>query len=53
MYKYLTSRNRPKSAPYLRLKNSKGLQYVKVLVSWGPFYEKKIWGKKSPNAEKN
>ena len=27
-----SSRDRPKSAPYLRLKN------VKVLVNWGPFY---------------
>ena len=34
-----TSRDRPKSAPYLRLKIVKGLQYVKVLVSWGPFHE--------------
>ena len=30
----------------------KGLQKVKVLVNWGPFYEKKFW-KKSHNAEKN
>ena len=34
-----TSRERPKSAPYLRLKKAKGLQNVKVLVNWGPFYE--------------
>ena len=29
-------------------KIAKGLQYFKVLVGWGPFYEKK-----SHNAEKN
>ena len=40
-----TSRDRAKSAPYLRLKNSNRLQYVKVLVSWGPFYEKHFWKK--------
>ena len=33
-------------------KIAKGLQYVKVLVSWGPFYEKKFLEKKSHNAEK-
>ena len=40
-----TSRERPKSAPFLRLKNSKrakGLRNVKVLVNWGPFSEEKI-----------
>ena len=35
-----TSRERPKSAPYLRLKNTKRLQNVKVLVNWGPVYKK-------------
>ena len=34
-----TRRDQPKSAPYLRLKIAKGLQNVKVLVNWGPFYE--------------
>ena len=47
-----TSRDRPKSAPYLGSKIAKGLQYVKVLVSWGPFYERKILEKKSHNAKK-
>ena len=27
-------------------KLTKGLQYVKVVVSWGPFYEKKFFGQK-------
>ena len=45
-----TSRERPKSAPYLRIKIAKGVQNVKVLVNWGPFYEKNE--KKSHNAEK-
>ena len=47
-----TSRDRPKSAPYLGSKIAKGLQYVKVLVSWGPFYERKILEKKPHNAKK-
>ena len=34
-----TSRDRPNSAPYLRLKNSKRTSICQVLVSWGPFYE--------------
>ena len=33
-------------------KIAKGLQNVKVLVNWGPFYEKNC-SKKSHNAEKN
>ena len=36
----LLSRDRPKSAPYLRLKNSKRLQNVKVLVNLEPFMKK-------------
>ena len=47
-----TSRDRPKSAPYLRLKIPKGLQNVKVLLNWGPFNGKFFFGKKSQNAEK-
>ena len=39
-YKETTRRERPKSAPYPRLKNSKGLQNFKVLVNWEPFHEK-------------
>ena len=35
-----TSRERAMSAPYQRLKIPRGLQNVKVLVNWGPFYEK-------------
>ena len=35
-----TSQDGPKSAPYLRLKNSKRLQNVKVLVNWEPFMKK-------------
>ena len=41
--KLKTSRERPKSAPYLRLKNTKGLQNVKVRlqkIEGGPFGEK-------------
>ena len=47
----ITSWDRPKSAPYLRLKKAKGLQNVKVLVNWGPFYGKNC--KKSNNGGKN
>ena len=38
-----TSRDRPKSAPYQGSKIAKGLQNAKVLVNWGPFYEKNVF----------
>ena len=37
-----TSRNRPNSTAYLRLKKAKGFQNDKVLVNRGPFYEQKL-----------
>ena len=46
-----TSRERPKSAPYPKLKNSKRTSNFQVLVNWENFYEKKF-RKKSHNAEK-
>ena len=47
-----TSRERPKSAPYPRLKNSERTSNFQVLVNWEHFYEKNF-RKKSHNAEKN
>ena len=53
-----TSRDRLKSAPNVRLKIAERLQNVKLLVNWGPFSgknifgKKYIFGKKSGNAEK-
>ena len=38
--KMKTSRERPKSAPYLRLKKTKGLQSVKYSLLQYPFEEK-------------
>ena len=37
-----TSRDRPKSAPYLRLKNSKKTSKCQIIGELGTFYEKKI-----------
>ena len=37
-----TSREQPKSAPYLRLKIAKGVQNVKVLMNLEPFMEKQF-----------
>ena len=37
-----TSRDRPKSAPYLRLKNSKKTSKCQSIGELGTFYEKKI-----------
>ena len=37
--------------PLLQLKKAKGLQNVKVLVIWGPFYGKKL--KKVSQCQKN
>ena len=47
----ITSRERPKSAPYPRLKNSKRTSNFQVLVHWEHFYEKKIF-EKSPTMPK-
>ena len=38
----LTSRDRPKSAPYLRLKNSRRTSKCQSIGESGPFYEKKF-----------
>ena len=46
-----TSRERPKSAPYPRLKNSKRTSNFQVLVNWENFYEKKFF-EKSPTMPK-
>ena len=46
----ITSRERPKSAPYPRLKNSRRTSNFQVLVNWEHFYEKKI--EKSPTMPK-
>ena len=46
-----TSRERPKSAPYPRLKNSKRISNFQVLLNWEHFYEF-FFRKKSHNAEK-
>ena len=45
-----TSRDRPKSAPYLRLKNSCRTSKCQSIGEFGTFYEKNP--KKSHNAEK-
>ena len=37
-----TSRDRPKSAPYLRLKNSKRTSKCRRIGEFGTFYEKKL-----------
>ena len=47
-----TSRERPKSAPYPRLKNSKRTSNFQVLVNWEHFYEKKKFSKKVPQCRK-
>ena len=38
----ITSRDRPKSAPYLRLKNSKRTSKCQSIGEFGTFYEKKF-----------
>ena len=47
-----TSRERPKSVPYLRLKNSKRTSKCRSIGELGPFYEKTNFEKKSYNAKK-
>ena len=47
-----TSRDRPKSAPYLRLKNSKRTSICQSIGELGTLLWKKILEKKSHNAEK-
>ena len=46
-----TSRERPKSAPYPRLENSKRTSNFQVLVNWELFY-KKNFSEKSPTMPK-
>ena len=48
-----TSRDRPKSAPYLRLKNSKRTSICQSIGELGTLLWKKNLEKKSHNAEKN
>ena len=45
-----TRRQRPKSAPYLRLKNIQGTTIGDIRKKY--FFKKSIWLKKSRNAEK-
>ena len=53
MMKNLTSRDRPKSAPYLRLKNTKRTSKCQSIGELGTLLWKFFFEKKSHNAEKN
>ena len=53
IYRLQTSRERPKSAPYLRLKNSKRTSKCQSIGEWGTLLWKKNWKKVSKCRNKN